>query len=132
MKKETVYDILLDYLDQRRNGALDLEKIQTRLESIGKNDEQVQEIMIVFDDEWDQDCMLERSVKNAHVIFAGGAVVAISLGIVSFLSFLGYVPLVLLWAGGVTAGIMLTIKGWNGIRYKKLHEKRLKNKYQSW
>ena len=135
MQKETVYDILLDYLDQRQKAELDTSSIERRLRKIRKNEDQIHQILIEFDDEWDRECNHQREVKNSQTIFVGGLIAAFCIGTISILSALGFgifPNFTIVWVGGVAGGFMLAIKGFNGMRKRKLREKRLKIKYQKW
>ena len=135
MQNETAYDILLDYLDQRKNQNLNSKSIERRLKNLGKNEDQIHQIMIEFDDEWDRECMHHREVKNSKTFFVGGLLAAFCAGIISILSALGFGILpnfTLVWIGGVSAGLMLALKGASGIRKSKLRTNRLKIKYQNW
>lgn len=135
MRNETVYDILLDYLNQRKNAELDSELIKRRLKRNGKNEDEIHQIIVEFDDEWDRECIHLKEVKNSKTIFIGGLLAAVCIGIISILSALGFgifPNFTLTWFGGVAAGLMLAIKGFNGMRKRTLREKRLKIKYQNW
>jgi len=135
MRDENVYDILLDYLDQRKDGTLDSSSIERRLRKMRKSQDQIHQIMIEFDDEWDRECIHTREVKNSTKLFYGGLLAAFCIGVISILSALGvrlFSNITIVWIGGVAGGFMLAIKGFNGMRKTKLREKRLKIKYQNW
>lgn len=135
MQKENVYDILLDYLDQRQKAELDSASIERRLRKMRKNKDQIHQIMIEFDDEWDRECIHQREVKNSKTIFVGGLIAAFCIGTINIISALGFGPFpnfTIIWIGGVAGGFMLAIKGFNGMRKRKLREKRLKIKYENW
>ena len=69
MRNETVYDILLDYLNQRKNAELDSESIKRRLKRNGKNEDEIHQIIVEFDDEWDRECIHLKEVKYSKTIF---------------------------------------------------------------
>lgn len=135
MQKETVYDILLDYFEQRRNATLDTQSIRIRLEKIGKNDDQIHEILIEFVDEWGREMAQQREFKNASFYTYGGASLALGVGFVSMLSALNIQPFAripIIWYGGVVAGILFMLRGIGLSKQRKTRQDRLKLKYEKW
>lgn len=135
MSRETIYEVLIDYLEQRKSAQLDLQSIRRRMEKIGKTEDEIHQLLIEFDDEWDREQLHLHEVKYAKSLFLGGLILAFSIGIVSILSAMNIGPfsrIPFIWYGGVAAGLLLAFKGRNGIRKTKFREKRLKIKYLKW
>ncbi|XOV66447.1 MAG: hypothetical protein ACFHU9_12545 [Fluviicola sp.] len=135
MSNKTVYNILLDYFEQRKNANLDTKSIKRRLQKIGKNEHQVDEIMIEFVDEWERQMAHERETKNATFFVFGGAFLTLGVGTVSIMSALNIQPFAripVIWYGGVAAGLFFTFRGLNLQRQKKSRFQRLKVKYEKW
>lgn len=132
MEKETVYDILLDYLEQRKNAQLDSVSIKKRLARIGKTEDQIYEFMIEFDDEWDREMQYMQLLKKAKFNLYGGSILALVFAIISVFSALKIITiggLSMVFYGAVATGLVGAIWGSNTIKMYKLRDERLKIKY---
>ena len=135
MRKESTYDILLDYLTQRNNGTLDSKSIDKCLQNIGKDVDQIHEILVEFIDEWEREQLHQTELKRAKRSFSRGIVITVMMITVNLLFALGFFPvrgISILLYGAVAAGMFMTIWGWNTLRRSKMRDDRLKIKYQNW
>ncbi|MCR9171416.1 MAG: hypothetical protein NXI10_02920 [bacterium] len=135
MKNETVYDILLDYLEQRKSFNLDSKSIERRLSKIGKNEDQIHEIMVEFDDEWDREQLFQHELKKANFNLYGGGFLAVAFAVLSILSALNVITfggVNFVFYGAVAFSTASAIWGWNTLRKSDLRDKRLRIKYEKW
>lgn len=134
MKTDSVYTILKMYFEQRSQNNRDNKPIAEHLKNIGKTPDEIHEILIEFDDEWDRELLLRKEVKNAKIYFIGGSAAAIAIGAFTIFTALNPIGMRLtyVWYGGVAGGLLLAIKGWNNLKKQENREKRLKIKYENW
>ncbi len=135
MHSSSVYTILLTYLKQRSTGDLDTESIKNDLAKIGKNQGEIYDILIEFDDEWDRDLLHRKLMKKAEFNVIIGCILAIGAGtfcILSAVNMLSFQGFTIIPYGLVASGIFAALMGWNYMKTAKIREKRLKLKYQNW
>jgi hypothetical protein len=113
MKTDSVYSILKIYFEQRSQNNPDSTSITDHLRHIGKSNDEIHEILIEFDDEWDRELLLRKELKNAKIYFTGGLSAAIAIGAFTIFSALNPISLRItyVWHGGIAGGLLLSIKG---------------------
>jgi hypothetical protein len=135
MKTENVYTLLQNYFEQRSRNISNTTSLKRELGNLGKTPDEIYEILIEFDDDWDRELIHRHEVKHAKLYFIGGLAIAVLIGSVCILSTLNLIPnhgVTYIWYSGVAAGFLLAIKGWNGNKTQKIRQERLKLKYENW
>ncbi len=132
--KEELVKIVENYLESRKIGETDLEKIYGgRLASIGIPKEHVKNILLNMDDEWTNENYLNLKIKNAKMTIMGGYAITIIGIILTILTFFNLIlNIQILCFGPIGGGIVMIIIGISQIS-KIEHEKKMrKYKWKNW
>lgn len=132
---KTLNEILHHFLKSQHNRTDSAHETKRALSKLGKSEHQVHEIWIEFETELEKEKIgIDALKKSKNHVFIG-VVLALSMGILSFLSALKIVTFgnqFFLFYGGVASGILLVMNGIRAQKNEKIRKKRRDLKWENW
>lgn len=131
--KESIINIVQDYLEFRKTNILKDDEFLLRLKNIGLTNEKAIEILLKMDDEWTLEQIVILKIKEAKQKYLIGISITLLLLIFSILSFFGFlfegkIQLIAFSLGTLTSGLY----GKSKLRSIETIEKNRKLIWQSW
>lgn len=129
--KSSIYEILEHYIEERTNGNHLIEgQCRQWLSEQEKNSEEIDEILIEFEDEWTKEQLLENGKKKGHQLIMFGSIGFVGLSITTIILALNGVllPFLILFVG---ASLFPILSGYSEIRYTKYRKERRAIKWKN-
>lgn len=131
--KESIINIVQDYLELRKTNILKDDEFLLRLKNIDLTNEKAIEILLKMDDEWTLEQIVILKIKEAKQKYLIGISITLLLLIFSILSFFGFlfegkIQLIVFSLGTLTSGIY----GKSKLRSIQTIKKNRKLIWQSW
>lgn len=136
MNNQALITLLNNYLEDRKNKRFSSEAFKNELRKLGKNEEEIHELYIEFDDEWTKEEMSLLNLKKSKGQMIYGTLLAVGMGTASILSAVQVydagTPGIIIFDGAVATGLLLFLKGFNDMRMEKIRKKRRIMKWAAW
>lgn len=134
--KETVIDIVEDYLSKNTSGEVPPEQeLIKRFKQAGIPDESMHDILLELEDDAakDETERIRSGSSKTKIIFGLG--IAIPLMVLSILIALGKFfsgSAIVIWYGGIAYGLLMAQRGYADIKKAKLRKQRRAIKWSVW
>lgn len=130
--KQSTYEILEYYLEQKLNGNIMAEKESRKLfKRLGKTEDEIDHLLIEFDDEWTKEQLQGNGRKKGRKMLIFGSIGFLVTSaftiILSFQGILSYIPY-----GFVAFMAFIMLKGSSEIRDAKYRKERRAFKWENW
>lgn len=130
--KRSLYEMLEHYIEERANGNHLIEdQCRQWLSYQGKNSEEIDDILIEFDDEWVKEQLQGNSRKKGRRMLFYGSIGFVSTStftiVLAFQGVLSYIPY-----GFVAFMTFIMLKGASEIRDAKYRKERRAIKWENW